>query len=648
MFQSIIKKILLTFLLLEVFSFSLKANPGDTTWVTIYNQKKIMAYGNYDTMATLPTGIRFRKMRLHYILGRYLCPTSEQYCGSWDYTTQIYAKPIGKDTVEIARVITPYATDWLATNRKHDYVIEVSDYAKSLEGPTGFRFVYSGYSWGFTITLKLELIEGVPPMDALSAKNIYDGYFAFGKLADPIENHLTPKTFSYTAPVARSFIKNSVSGHGADDVNCAEFCSKYYDLKINNINVAQKQLWRNDCGFNSVYPQTGTWIYDRANWCPGAVVWPIYHDLTTLTTANTTFTTDIDLEPYTAATQTNATAGYQFTSQMINYSAPNHTLDLSIEDIVSPTKNENYFRSNPRCNNPVIKIKNVGTTAITSAVFNYGISGAPLTYTWTGNLNFLDETMVTFPPSLSIYTNNISSTFQASVVSVNGTTDQNAFNNMYTSQTSSIGIFPSDFVIKIYTNNATSPFIPFNETSYKLLDQNDNVVVERDSIPNLSNRIDTVHLAPGCYKLVVDDSGCDGYKWWANPGAGNGNVRFENLAGTNVFYNPNGDIGCQSTKYFIVANTTGMPENVARQNEIEIYPNPASGVAYLKLDLVKNQSLNYKITDVTGKIMQQHALNKFSAGYETVNISELKSGIYFVTVELENNLIITKKLIIQN
>jgi len=217
MFSTIIKKLAITVLLLEVFSSSFKANPGDTTWVTIYNLRKITQYGNYDTTATLPTGKRYRKMRLHYILGRYACNPGDQYCGSWDYTTQIYAKPIGKDTVEIARVITPYATDWLGTNRKHDYTIDVTDYAPSLDGTTGFRFIYSGYSWGFTITLKLELIEGVPPMDALSVKNIYDGYYAYGKTIDPIENHLTAKSYSYTAPVAKAFIKNSVSGHGSDD-----------------------------------------------------------------------------------------------------------------------------------------------------------------------------------------------------------------------------------------------------------------------------------------------------------------------------------------------------------------------------------------------------------------------------------------------
>ncbi|MGV2480400.1 UNVERIFIED_CONTAM: hypothetical protein IGO34_26745, partial [Salmonella enterica subsp. enterica serovar Weltevreden] len=103
-----------------------------------------------------------RKIRLHYILGRYACPAGAQYCGSWAYTTHVYARPAGADTVEIARVITPYATDWLAQNRKHDYIVDVTDYASILKGNLDFRYNYDGYSWGFTLTLKLELIEGTP------------------------------------------------------------------------------------------------------------------------------------------------------------------------------------------------------------------------------------------------------------------------------------------------------------------------------------------------------------------------------------------------------------------------------------------------------------------------------------------------------
>src|ERR1041384_8127326 len=118
----------LTILILFAISHKTEAAPGDTTWVTVLNLRTLDHYGNYDTSAVFPTGITWRKIRMHYILGRYSCPGNPQYCGSWDYTTEMYAMPANADTLEIARIITPYATDWLAKNKKHDYVVEVTDY----------------------------------------------------------------------------------------------------------------------------------------------------------------------------------------------------------------------------------------------------------------------------------------------------------------------------------------------------------------------------------------------------------------------------------------------------------------------------------------------------------------------------------------
>jgi hypothetical protein len=356
----------ITFLILP--GHQLKGNPGDTTWVTVFNLQKLTHYGSYDTIAIFPVNKRYRKIRMHYILGRYQCPTGTQYCGSWDYTTQIFCRPKNQDSVEIARVITPYASDWLGKNKKHDYIIDVTDYATVLRDTAAIRFKYDGYSWGFTITLKLEMIEGVPPMDVQSVKKIYDGYFPYGNASNSIENYLTPKPFTY-AVNGRAFIKNTVSGHGADGTNCAEFCSKYYQLKINNAMISQKQLWRNDCGLNQVYPQTGTWIYDRANWCPGAVVIPIYHNISGLTSASQQFTVNVDMQPYTIS---NPSAGFIWHSQLINYSAPNHSLDVAIEDIVAPTNDMNFFRNNTVCRNPIIRVRNTGTDSVKTILFPTG------------------------------------------------------------------------------------------------------------------------------------------------------------------------------------------------------------------------------------------------------------------------------------
>ena len=647
------KKIILLLVMAELFNFSAMANPGDTTVVTVYNLRKITQYGNYDTTAVFPTGKRYRKIRMHYILGRYACPAGSQYCGSWDYTTQIYARPAGKDSVEIARIITPYATDWLTLNKKHDYIVEVTDYASALDGLTAMRFGYQGYSWGFTITLKIEFIEGIPPMDALSVKNIYDGYFAFGNTADPIENHLSAKSYSYTSSSSRNYIKNTVSGHGSDNAGCSEFCSKYYQLKINNNMVSQKQLWRDNCGANEVYPQTGTWIYERGNWCPGAIVWPIYHNLTPITTANSTFTVDIDMQPYVGA---GSYGGYNFVSQLINYSAPNNTRDVSIEDIISPTIDDNYLRENPRCSNPVIKIKNTGTDSLKSVVFGYGLKGGTVfNYTWTGSIGFLDTAYVVFPPATAILSGTTSSVFEVKALTVNGSTgDQNAFNNIYSSKTSTVPVYPSNFVVKMYTNNNVDA-TGFSQTSWFLTDQTGAVVYQRDQLASATVYIDTLTSLPGgCYKMEIIDTGCDGMSWWANTAGGTGTLRFDYIgANSTIAYFP-GDIGCGYVRYFRIldpppppVDTTGLAGLVINPNRIDVYPNPANNTAYIKFDMSQSQNVNYKIMDITGKTVQQKTMHKAAASYEMVDISQLNNGVYFISIELQDKSVITKKLVVQ-
>lgn len=60
------------------------------------------------------------------------------------------------------------------------------------------------------------------------------------------------------------------SGHGGDNnINAAEFNEESADVLWNKTKIGRMHLWRDDCGKNPIYPQGGTWIYNRANWAPG-------------------------------------------------------------------------------------------------------------------------------------------------------------------------------------------------------------------------------------------------------------------------------------------------------------------------------------------------------------------------------------------
>lgn len=373
-----------------------QAAPGDTTRVTIWNQRKITHYGNFDTTAVLPAARPYRKVLMHYILGRYACAPGSQYCGSWDYTTRVILRPPAHDTLELARIITPYATDWLARNLTHDYVVDVTDYAPLLHDGRSFRYEYQGYSWGFNVTVRLEFIEGTPPRNPVDVRNLYFGGWAFGNAADPINSHLPLKRLLAPAGDSVLTLKNIISGHGSDNSNCAEFCRKSYALLVNGQPELQQALWRDDCGRNQVYPQTGTWIYDRANWCPGNYVKPLLHPLNRYVQPGMAFNMKLEMPAYTNT----GSASFNWTTQLVTAAGINFATDAALDEIISPNLDDNYLRQNPSCGGPVVRLRNLGRTVLTAATINYQVlgRGTPATFAWTGNLPFGADTLLTLPP----------------------------------------------------------------------------------------------------------------------------------------------------------------------------------------------------------------------------------------------------------
>jgi hypothetical protein len=612
------------------------AAPGDTTWVTVFENRKITQYWNIDTVAQLPnTNVAYRKIRLHYILGRYACPSGEQYCGSWDYTTRVQAMPPSNDTVELARIITPYATDWLATNRKHDYVVDITDYSTILKGQLPFRYIYEGYSWGFTLTLKIEFIEGTPPMTPLGFENVYDGYFGYGNTNNPIENKLVETPHQYSAAVKNIVLKNTVSGHGSDDTQCAEFCNKFYTLKINGTQQAQQQLWKSDCGKNNIYPQTGTWLYNRANWCPGEQVYPVIHNLKPFTQANTPFAIDIDLQAYTAPNQNNAQGGYNFSTQVIHYGEYNFQLDAAIEDIIAPTNDPNYFRSNGVCQTPIIKVKNTGAQSITSMEFTYKLAGgAPANFTWTGTLAPGEEKVIELLGTVNIFNGNESNQFEVELIKVNQVVDDYALNNTYKSTFTHVRSYPTTFVVFFKTNNATSS--GYNETSWEIRNAAGEVVESRTNNSNNTTYRDTITLEQGCYNFKMTDSRCDGISWWVyqyyNPNPGTGQIRFTNAQSGGTLRNFGGDFGCEFEERFTVGYTLNTPELLAESGEIQVYPNPASDQLTIDFSELNADIHSISIVDLTGKtIIRESNIQSNDLIYD-LNLSTLEQGYYVVQV----------------
>ena len=105
------------------------------------------------------------KIIMIFTLGKYSCPAGTQYCADWDYTVQNFLMTKTGDTVELGRLITPYANTSYARfpmTWKQRYTYDVTDLYSLLKGSAAIRIHYSGYSGGFTANITFAFIEGKP------------------------------------------------------------------------------------------------------------------------------------------------------------------------------------------------------------------------------------------------------------------------------------------------------------------------------------------------------------------------------------------------------------------------------------------------------------------------------------------------------
>lgn len=535
---------------------------------------------------------------------------------------------------ELARYITPYGNA-LSLGSGWTWTFDVSDYRTLLADSVHLN----AGNWQELLDVKFLMIKGTPPRDPISVKNLWNGGFNYGVASDPIENHLQALTVSVPANALNTRWKSRITGHGMDSPqNCAEFCAKTHYYKVNGTQQFSKLVWRDNCDLNPLYPQGGTWVYDRANWCPGAEVWTYDWELSPYTTPGTSITLDHDVQPYVSGGPWDY---YQIEDQLITYGAPNFTLDAAVEDILSPSKDQMYGRYNPVCTSPVIKIKNTGSTTLTSLTITYGLNGAsPSVFNWTGNLKFMEITTVT----LGTFNWAQGATdFNVTVSNPNGGSDQYSKNNTKISKFTYPPVMPSQFVIEFKTN--TNP----EEDQYTLMDDAGTVIASRNGVLLMANTIykDTVTLSNGCYTFELSDSGEDGLSFWANTSQGSGYVRFKKVSPATIIKSFPTDFGGQIYQQFTVGLTSGINDFILTDNtSMNVYPNPSNGHVFIDVNLIEKKDGTIEINNVLGEKVYTYEFKNLTAESVEANLAELKKGVYFVSLRSGKDHL-TKKLIIQ-
>jgi hypothetical protein len=454
------------------------------------------------------------------------------------------------------------------------------------------QMFYSGYSWGFTGDVKFAFIEGTPERNVLGYNKLWNGTYTYGNPANPIDSNLLPLTFtpptSLHGPVSAE-MKFLITGHGYDSTSgCCEFdntgVGHAYTVWANNNQIAQYNMNIN-CGMSELYPQGGTWLYQRAgNWCPGGSVNLAQYPLTGVT-SGTPFTTDVSFDDsYYGG---NSFGIYKISSAVFYYAEMNKTLDASLEDIIAPTNFPWYRRENPRVSVPVIKIRNTGATTITSMTLQYGVKDSTMArYIWTGSLAPLTDTIISLPPIASLTNLSLNAatgthTFIAQIQQVNGQTDNDQSNDTLTSQFLVAPKWPYKLRIKLLTssigadgNFGDSPA----DASWQITDANNTVIASRSNANVTTTYYDTVTLqSSSFYTLSVSTSQCYGLQWWALQGTTGytaGSFAVQNLLSGNSVLTLNGmsntgefedDFGCGFLQYFTTAGECHEPTPVITQ-----------------------------------------------------------------------------------
>ncbi len=534
-----------------------------------------------------------------------------------------------KETYQLQNYVTPYGINLDLGPNGFRWVYDVTDYAPLFHDTVEI----SAGNQQELIDLKFVMIEGTSPRDVLSLKNIWLGNYNHAAIAD---NTVLPAVdVPLDSNAAMFMIRTRTTGHGMGSVeNCAEFCPKTHFLDINNVQQFQWLNWT-ECATNPVFPQGGTWIYDRAGWCPGRFADTYDWEITSLASPGDTISVDYGMQGYPSG---GGQGNYQLTVQLFSYSNPNFSNDAAITDIIAPNKWEFRNRYNPICGNPIIEIQNTGATPLTSLTIDYGKEGQlDYNYTWTGNLNFLEKQQVTLPAVVSDYFADNSTKFQVTLSNPNGTTDEYVYNNTMTSEYEVPDIYYSPgIIVGFRTNGAAS------ESYYQVKDSDGNIIFTKNGLSNNTTYIDTIMLNEGCYEITLYDTDDDGIAFWAN-NDGSGWFKVKLFDGTFTFQ-PSGDFGDHISRQFAIAYPTSIDES-SRDPIISIYPNPTEDLVYLSVSFGKPEDATVFLNTLSGIKLIEKKIKQTDTFNEIMDMSLYAKGIYLIKIQTSEETFV-KKLVV--
>lgn len=471
------------------------------------------------------TGTPIRKILMHITLGT---PDSLS-TAHWDYRDHINILRTGGAmgpalNLEIGRMLTPYGSIY-STGWEFTWTVDVTDFSLVLRDSVEIEYIHSGYeptSVGWALTIDFEITQGPPHIIPLQIQALWNGSFNYGNPEKPIEKELLPMRYVPDSKSVINRLRIQHTGHGMDQPRgCSEFCSRWREILFNGEVVQTKDLWKK-CGTNPLYPQGGTWIFDRALWCPGDLQQPDLIDVNPVIGENTF---SIRMEPYTATE--NIQAQEFIAACLIQYSAPVNDYDVAIDEIMVPNKRALYNRSNPKNFGPRVLIRNLGRKNLKSVTITYGTEGFPKkSYQWKGNLAYNASEEVVLPGSIDFKASDNS--FVVELRKPNGKKDAWEGDNQLTSQFKAPMALPEQIIIQYQTNSQPE------ENQVFIIGENQDTLYAKmpADVEPQTLYTDTLSLPKALYEMVLVDTAGQGLEFWYMVRQGYGFLRILDTNGS--------------------------------------------------------------------------------------------------------------------
>ena len=574
---------------------------------------------NHDVIDTLSTSFYWQPYSYTYdTSGNIIAIDTVTISGMITINDLVYYKRYPM-AFQIMSFVTPYGIGLdLGPNGKTWY-FDVTDYAPVFKGPKRIT-VSGGGEWQEDMDIKFLFIVGTPTRNVLEMQQVWRPQ-EHGYNTIMTNNAFEPRNVLIHPYASAYKLRTTITGHGQE----GEFIPRNHYLNIDG--GAQEYIWPvwTECAENPIYPQGGTWIYDRAGWCPGQASDVREDDITQLVTPGQIH--NIDYGVSSAAGNSN----YWVSSQLVSYGDPNHSLDASIIDILSPTNQILHVRTNPICSKPKITIQNTGNTPLTSLQIEYWVNGATSheMYQWNGNLNFLEKEEVELPDPASLWSNIAASNnlFHTKIALPNNASDQYSFNNVMSSSFESAPTYPNTFALWFQTNSGVvNSLTQVSESSWEFFDSNGNSIYSSGDLISNTQFRDTLTFNNGCYIFKVTDTDDDGFDFWANNDGG-GMARFREI-GASWLKSFDGDFGRFIHHEFRVEDALANSE--INTLDFTIFPNPATNEIIITGDFANLSKLI--LTDNLGRIVSTINVDKNNTTHK-IDIRNLAKGIYFISID---------------